>query len=93
MTTPVAILLSGRGSNFVALHSAIERGEIPAEIVLVLSNVADAAGLDKARELGLPAVLNIDGATRVLDGCTVTVDGDGGSVVIEDRGHRAEARS
>ena len=52
----LAILLSGRGSNFLAIHAAIERGEIPAEIVLVASNVADAAGLAKARELGLPAV-------------------------------------
>jgi phosphoribosylglycinamide formyltransferase 1 len=54
--TPLAILLSGRGSNFLALHAAIERGEVPARIVLVLSNVADAPGLAKARELGLPAV-------------------------------------
>lgn len=38
-----------------------------------------------ARELGLPAVLNVDGATRVLDGATVSVDGDQGVVVIEDR--------
>jgi phosphoribosylglycinamide formyltransferase-1 len=52
--TPIAILLSGRGSNFVAIQAAIARGEIPAEIVLVASNVADAAGLAKARELGLP---------------------------------------
>ena len=54
--TPIAVLLSGRGSNFLALHAAVERGEIPARIVLVLSNVADAPGLAKARELGLPAV-------------------------------------
>lgn len=53
---PIGILLSGRGSNFLALHAAIERGEVPARIVLVLSNVADAPGLDRARELGLPAV-------------------------------------
>lgn len=51
----LAVLLSGRGSNFLALHGAIERGELPAEIVLVLSNVADAPGLARARELGLPA--------------------------------------
>ncbi|MFL6259742.1 MAG: phosphoribosylglycinamide formyltransferase [Thermoanaerobaculia bacterium] len=56
MATPIAILLSGRGSNFLALHAAIERGEVPARIVLVLSNVAEAPGLAKARELGLPAV-------------------------------------
>lgn len=54
--TPIAILLSGRGSNFLALHAAIARGEIPAEIVLVVGNVAGAAGLAKARELGVPAV-------------------------------------
>jgi phosphoribosylglycinamide formyltransferase-1 len=55
-TTPIAVLLSGRGSNFLALHAAIGRGEIPAEIVLVASNLADAPGLDKARELGIPAL-------------------------------------
>jgi phosphoribosylglycinamide formyltransferase 1 len=51
----LGILLSGRGSNFLALHAAVERGEVPAEIALVLSNVAAAPGLAKARELGLPA--------------------------------------
>jgi phosphoribosylglycinamide formyltransferase-1 len=56
MVNPLAILLSGRGSNFLAIHAAIERGEVPAEIVLVVSNVADAPGLAKARELGLPAL-------------------------------------
>src|SRR5207244_573166 len=42
--------------NFLALHAAIERGEVPARIVLVASNVAEAPGLARARELGLPAV-------------------------------------
>jgi phosphoribosylglycinamide formyltransferase-1 len=59
MTRPAAalgILLSGRGSNFLALHHAIERGELPARIVQVVSNVETAPGLAKARELGLPAV-------------------------------------
>ena len=36
-----------------------------------------------ARELGIPAVLNVPGATRRLDGLTLTVDGDQGLVVIE----------
>jgi phosphoribosylglycinamide formyltransferase-1 len=54
MTTPIAILLSGRGSNFLALHAAIERGEVPARIVLVASNIVDAPGLLRARELRLP---------------------------------------
>lgn len=52
----LGILLSGRGSNFLALHAAIARGELPAEIALVVSNVAEAPGLARARELGLPAV-------------------------------------
>jgi phosphoribosylglycinamide formyltransferase-1 len=54
--TRIGVLLSGRGSNFLALYAAVERGELPARIVLVLSNMAGAPGLDRARELGLPAV-------------------------------------
>jgi phosphoribosylglycinamide formyltransferase-1 len=50
----VGILLSGRGSNFLALHGAMERGEVPAEIVLVVSNVEGAGGLARARDLHLP---------------------------------------
>ncbi len=49
---PIAILLSGRGSNFLALHAAIERGELPARVALVASNVASAPGLLRARDLG-----------------------------------------
>ncbi len=52
----IAILLSGRGSNFVAIHEAIRRGELNARICCVISNVADAAGLARAREFGLTAV-------------------------------------
>lgn len=49
----LAVLLSGRGSNFLAIHRAIAAGELDARIVLVLSNVADAPGLERARALGL----------------------------------------
>lgn len=49
----LAVLLSGRGSNFLAIHDAIKRGDLDAEICCVISNVADAAGLAKAREFGL----------------------------------------
>ncbi|MEE8349949.1 MAG: phosphoribosylglycinamide formyltransferase [Acidobacteriota bacterium] len=52
----VAILLSGRGSNFLALSDAIEAGSIPARIVLVVSNVPDAAGLEHARKRNYEAV-------------------------------------
>lgn len=49
----VGILLSGRGSNFLALHAAMERGEIPAEVAIVASNNRSSRGLAKAKELGL----------------------------------------
>jgi phosphoribosylglycinamide formyltransferase 1 len=52
----VAVFLSGRGSNFLAIREAVDRGTIDAEIALVLSNKADAPGLLKARETGLDAV-------------------------------------
>jgi len=52
----VAILLSGRGSNFLALSDAIEAGQIPARIVLVVSNKPDAPGLIHARERNYEAV-------------------------------------
>ena len=52
----LAVLLSGRGSNFEAIADAVESGRIPnAEIVAVISDVADARGLARARERGLPA--------------------------------------
>ena len=54
--TRLAVLLSGRGSNFVAIADACARGEVPAEIVLVVSNKPDAPGLERARERGIPAV-------------------------------------
>lgn len=52
----LGILLSGRGSNFVAIADAVRRHRLPgAEIAVVLSNKADAAGLAIAQERGLPA--------------------------------------
>jgi phosphoribosylglycinamide formyltransferase 1 len=56
MSARVAILLSGRGSNFLALHGAMERGEVPARIERVISNVPDAAGLARAKDLRIPAL-------------------------------------
>lgn len=53
----LAVLLSGRGSNFLALHRACESGELPAEIALVVSNQATAPGAARARELGLPVAI------------------------------------
>lgn len=54
MTLParLGVLLSGRGSNFLALHAAIERGELPAQIAMVITDKPEAGGLACARELG-----------------------------------------
>ena len=54
----LGILLSGRGSNFVAIADSIAAGRIPnTRIAVVISNRADAAGLETARSRGLPALL------------------------------------
>ena len=53
MKRRVAILISGRGSNMAALIDAAKAADFPAEIVAVISNRADAAGLQKAAASGI----------------------------------------
>lgn len=53
----IAVLISGRGSNLRAIVSAVRAGELRARIAVVLSNRADAAGLDYARTEGLTTVV------------------------------------
>ena len=53
--TRVGVLISGRGSNMSALVEASRAPDCPYEIVLVLSNKPDAAGLDAARAAGIEA--------------------------------------
>jgi phosphoribosylglycinamide formyltransferase-1 len=57
MKRRVAILISGRGSNMVALIEAAKAEDFPAEIVAVISNRADAAGLVKASASGIPTIV------------------------------------
>lgn len=57
MKRRVAILISGRGSNMAALIKAASADDYPAEIVLVVSNRADAGGLEKARASGVATVV------------------------------------
>lgn len=52
----IAVFLSGRGSNFRAIHDAILAGSINADIVLVFSNKKEAPGLRIAKECGLETV-------------------------------------
>ena len=53
----LGVLISGRGSNLQALIDAIADGSLHAEIALVLSNKADAAGLDRARAAGIETLV------------------------------------
>jgi phosphoribosylglycinamide formyltransferase 1 len=57
MRARVAVLISGRGSNMAALLAAAEDPAYPAEIALVLSNRADAAGLAHAAARGVPTAV------------------------------------
>ena len=52
----LGILCSGRGSNLASIIEAIERGEIPAEIAVVIADKRDAYALERARAKGIPAV-------------------------------------
>jgi phosphoribosylglycinamide formyltransferase-1 len=55
-TKRIAVLLSGRGSNFEALAESVAQGRLPdAEIALVISNREGAPGIERARERGIPA--------------------------------------
>jgi phosphoribosylglycinamide formyltransferase 1 len=62
----IGILISGRGSNMLALIRAVADGRIPgAKVAIVISNVPDAAGLERAREHGVEAItLDHRGKTR-----------------------------
>jgi phosphoribosylglycinamide formyltransferase-1 len=50
----LGILISGRGSNFEAIANSIARRRLDAEIAIVISNRANAAGIEIARERGIP---------------------------------------
>ena len=68
-TTPLrlAILISGAGSNMVAIARACSEGRIPATVAVVVSDKPDAGGIRRARDLGL-AVAVVDATTFRRDG-------------------------
>jgi phosphoribosylglycinamide formyltransferase-1 len=77
----VAILISGRGSNMAALIAAAEAPDYPAEIVLVVSNRPDAAGLAHAAEAGI--------ATAAID-AKAFADRAAFEGALDDELHRAK---
>ncbi len=67
MSGRLGILLSGRGSNFEAIARNVQSGKLAAEIGFVFSNKPNAAGLARARELGLPCgVIESAGLERTV---------------------------
>src|SRR5205809_4771874 len=56
--TRIGILISGRGSNMVALADAVREGRVPdTELAVVISDQPDAAGLAKAKERGIETLV------------------------------------
>lgn len=64
--TKLGVLVSGSGTNLQAIIDAVNRGEIPAEIAVVISNKKDAYALERARQHNIPAIFinHKDFATR-----------------------------
>jgi phosphoribosylglycinamide formyltransferase-1 len=57
MSGSIGILISGRGSNMLAIAEACRAGRIPAAVGVVVSNVPEAAGLRKAADLGIETLV------------------------------------
>jgi phosphoribosylglycinamide formyltransferase-1 len=64
----VGVLISGRGTNLQALIDATGDPAYPAEIVLVISNRAEAAGLERAARTGIPAIVIAEQERRTFAG-------------------------
>jgi len=74
-TVRLGILLSGRGSNFLAIAESIRAGRLPGvEIAVVISNVAHAGGLLAAQELGLATAVYVSRGRRRADHDTDVVN-------------------
>ena len=73
----VAIMISGTGTNMVALvaYSRNPAKQSAAEIVVVVCNRADAGGVKKARELGIPVEvrMNINGFSKIISDVTFQI--------------------
>ena len=84
MKSRVAILISGRGSNMAALIEAAKAKDFPAEIAVVISNRAEAAGLERARTSGV--------ATEILESKPFGKDRAAFEKVLEEKlaQHRVE---
>ncbi|MGO9740357.1 MAG: phosphoribosylglycinamide formyltransferase [Roseiarcus sp.] len=70
------VMISGRGSNMLALIEAARAQDYPAEIALVISDKRDAAGLDKARAAGVEAIALEPKSYPDKDAFEAAIDGE-----------------
>lgn len=90
MPLPIAVLVSGAGSNLQSIIDRIEQGILDAEIKLVISNKAGAFGIERAKKHGIPykVLLHTDHPTResfdqaMVDAINEAGIGDEGIVVM-----------
>ena len=90
MSLPIAVLVSGSGSNLQSIIDRIEEGTLDAEIKLVVSNKAGAYGIERAKKHGLPykVLLHTDYRSReafdqaMVDAIVEAGVGDDGLVVM-----------
>jgi len=59
-TNKIAVMASGRGSNLKAILQAVERGECPVDVRLLLSDKPDAGALEIGRAAGVPEVISLN---------------------------------
>lgn len=86
MALPFAVLISGRGSNLLALERATREGRIHGRIVAVVSDRADAAGIPAARALGLETAI-----LEAAPGMDRAAYGEALSALLEESGAKLVA--
>ena len=85
MTRPIrlAVLISGGGTTLQNFIDRIASGELSAEVAAVIASNPEAYGLERARSVGIPAVVGTSVATaQIKDGDRVRVNGNTGLVEI-----------
>ncbi|VVC02774.1 Phosphoribosylglycinamide formyltransferase [Candidatus Burarchaeum australiense] len=76
MALKVAVLASGRGTDFQSIVDGVEKGEVEAEIALMLTNKPDAGAIERAKKHGIPYVVLLHDKGKSDDGYYAAVDAE-----------------